>query len=139
MISTQTPLLSMYHEWCPADFTAEHHSVITLIIVYGGVICKQEITGNRSQRVSLADELLCPVVTVGNIAHADLCKRGIENIGTVAFRIHPRIDNGLRSRLSHGDIFTGGTVGDAELLHHVKGRTIGRGLMAEIAFIMHIL
>lgn len=70
--------------------------------------------------VVLPDEHLRPVVAALNITHTDLFEAAIEDVGTVTGRVHPAVDHALRTAVAHCDVFTGGTVSDAELLHHVK-------------------
>ena len=70
--------------------------------------------------VVLPDEHLRPVVAALNITHADLLEATVEDVGTVTGRVHPAVNHALRTAVAHGNILTGGTVSDAELLHHVK-------------------
>jgi uncharacterized protein YunC (DUF1805 family) len=53
--------------------------------------------------------------------------------------VHPRGHNGIGARIARGDVFAGIVVGDAEGLHHVKGRAIGGAGVAEVAVVVHVL
>ncbi|MPM05957.1 hypothetical protein SDC9_52252 [bioreactor metagenome] len=89
--------------------------------------------------LSLSDKFLRPVVSVRNVAYADLGIGSVKDVGSVARGIHPGVHNRFRGRIAHRDVFAGGFVGDAEGTHHLKGRAISRAGVIKIVVVMHVL
>lgn len=86
----------------------------------------------------LADELLCPNISIFFKTNADMRKVFVQNVCPMAFTVHPRIDHFLRGALAFGNVFPGSRVRDAEFFHHLKWRTVRRAVVREVVVHRHI-
>lgn len=88
------------------------------------------------------DKFLRPVMPVraaSVITDAQFGIRRIKYICTMSGTVKPRRHYFLRRSLSGGDVFTGGTVRNAEMLKHLKRRAVSRALVTKIVIDSHIL
>lgn len=87
----------------------------------------------------LSDKHLCPIISAGAIAHADLRIGCVEDIGAMAAGIHPGVHDGGGRPLPVGDVFPSGAVGEAECPDHLERRAIGGAGMGKVSVVRHIL
>ena len=65
-----------------------------------------------------ADELLRPVMSVGDVADADLRVGAAEDVGAVALAVHPARDDRGGRGVAHGDVLTRRAIAEAEGAEH---------------------
>lgn len=68
----------------------------------------------------------------------ELSERTVENVGSMAGGIHPRIDDGRRRALTKGNIFRRRGVLIAVVLKSLKGRQTFEVCVREIVFRQHV-
>lgn len=86
---------------------------------------------------SLVREALGPIAFV--VANAEGRQVFVEDVGTVAWRVHPAFHHGFRRRIAHGDVFSSPAVVDAGSGHAVERREAVRVDMVKELALGHVL
>jgi hypothetical protein len=76
-----------------------------------------------------SDEHLRPMVAGSLKSYANMSKLPVQNVGAMARTVHPRRHDFLRRALTLGDVFSGRSVRDAKVPHHVKRRAVSWACM----------
>ena len=87
----------------------------------------------------LPDKHLCPVISLGDVAHPDLGKAGVQDVFPVPLGVHPAVDHRLGGGVAVGDVLPRSPVGEAEGPYHLEGASVGGAGVGEVEVVRHIL